>query len=96
MNPGEEYMRNLIRILDVLESVTRENILLQELAGRTLGSTWREGIEPLRQDSEIQRQIAAETEWMLDAKRRLRESIQALEQAGATKTRPESSSGPIQ
>lgn len=92
MNPGAEYMRNLLHILDVLEKVTGENILLQELGSRALGSEWRQCLELLRQDGAIQQQIIEEIAWMADAKRRLREALLDLERVDE----PEASSKPPQ
>ncbi|MGC2635688.1 MAG: hypothetical protein WA294_00815 [Acidobacteriaceae bacterium] len=84
MMVDEEYVRNLIQVLNTLETVTREIILLQELAARNLGPEWRELLEPLREDPEVQQQITEEMAWIVDAKYRLQESLRKLQQRDPT------------
>jgi hypothetical protein len=75
----EEYMRNLLRVLETLETVTREIILLQELAERKLGSDWRDQLEPLREDPLVQQEVTKELAWIVEARQRLQDSLRKLE-----------------
>jgi hypothetical protein len=80
----EEYMRNLLRVLGTLETVTREIILLQELAERKIGPDWREHLEPLREDPSVQQQLTTELAWIVEAQRRLQDSLRTLAQLEST------------
>ncbi len=80
---NEEYLRNLLDILDTLERVTRDNLILQQLAAHYIGPDWRSKVENLRSDPEIQRELAVEMAWVIEAKRRLKQSLAALQKGDA-------------
>jgi hypothetical protein len=80
---NEEYLRNLLDILDTLERVTRDNLILQQLAAHHIGADWQSKVEGLRRDPEIQRELAVEMAWVIEAKRRLKQSLAALQKGDA-------------
>jgi hypothetical protein len=80
---NEEYLRNLLDTLDTLERVTRDNLILQQLAAHYIGADWQSKVEDLRSDPEIQRELAVEMAWVIEAKRRLKQSLAALQKGDA-------------
>jgi hypothetical protein len=80
---NEEYLRNLLDILDTLERVTRDNLILQQLAAHYIGVDWQSKVEDLRSDPEIKCELAVEMAWVIEANRRLKQSLAALQKGDA-------------
>jgi len=80
---NEEYLRNLLDILDTLERVTRDKLILQQLAAHYIGADWESKVADLRSDPEIQRELTVEMAWVIEAKRRLKQSLAALQRGDA-------------